>query len=112
MPPGRKSVRRVEPDARFDHESRGPHGEGHRRLGTRKPRGINHRLKDGGITFHLSEVKGLVMDRLKRSYFLEELTGKAHLSQYDAVHSINPDLARSALEVRRTEQPVETGVVG
>ena len=30
---------------------------------------INHRLKDGGITFHLSEVKGPVMDRLQRSTF-------------------------------------------
>ena len=50
---------------------------------------INHRLKDGGITFHLSEVKGPVMDRLNRSLFLEELTGKVHLRQYDALFS-NP----------------------
>jgi len=55
---------------------------------------INLRLKDGGITFHLSEIKGPVMDRLKRSHFLEELTGKVHLSQYEAVASINPDLAK------------------
>jgi SulP family sulfate permease len=62
---------------------------------------INHRLEDGGITFHLSEVKGPVMDRLKRSHFLEELTGKVHLTQYDAVSSINPDLARRTLEAQR-----------
>ena len=62
---------------------------------------INHRLKDGGITFHLSEVKGPVMDRLKRSRFLEELTGKVHLTQYDAVSSIKPDLARRTLEAQR-----------
>jgi SulP family sulfate permease len=43
--------------------------------------GIDHRLKDGGITCHRSEVKDPVMDRLKRSPFLEELTGKVHLSQ-------------------------------
>jgi sulfate permease, SulP family len=49
---------------------------------------INHRLKDGGIAFHMSEVKGPVMDRLKRSHFLEELTGKVHLSQFDAVSSV------------------------
>jgi SulP family sulfate permease len=54
---------------------------------------INHRLKDGGITFHLSEVKGPVMDRLKRSHFLEELSGKVHLTHFEAVSSINPDLA-------------------
>ncbi len=58
---------------------------------------INHRLKDGGVTFHLSEVKGPVMDRLKRSHFLEELTGKIHLTQFEAVASINPDLARRTL---------------
>jgi len=54
---------------------------------------INRRLKDGGIALHLSEVKGPILDRLKRSHFLEELTGKVHLTQYDAVFSINPELA-------------------
>ncbi|MEI6883935.1 MAG: sulfate permease [Bacteroidota bacterium] len=58
---------------------------------------INHRLKDGGITFHLSEVKGPVMDLLKRSHFLDELTGKVHLSQFEAVSSINPELANKTL---------------
>ena len=62
---------------------------------------INGRLKDGGITLHLSEIKGPVMDRLKRSHFLKELTGKVHLTQYDAVFSIKPDLARSTLEAQR-----------
>ena len=62
---------------------------------------VNHRLKDGGVTLHLSEVKGPVMDRLKRSHFLEELTGKVHLTQYDAVASIKPDLARRTLEAQR-----------
>ena len=62
---------------------------------------INRRLKDGGITFHLSEVKGPVMDRLQRSHFLHELTGKVHLTQYDAVSSINPELARRTLEAQR-----------
>jgi SulP family sulfate permease len=60
---------------------------------------INHRLEDGGITFHLSDVKEPVMDCLKRSHFLEELTGKVHLTQFDAVSSINPNLAQ------RTRQP-------
>jgi len=62
---------------------------------------LKHALKDGGITLHLSEVKGPVMDRLKRSHFLEELTGKVHLTQYDAVFSINPKLTRSTLEAQR-----------
>jgi SulP family sulfate permease len=46
---------------------------------------INARLRDMGITLHLSEVKGPVMDRLKRSHFLDELTGQVFLSQYDAM---------------------------
>ena len=44
---------------------------------------------------------GPIMDRLKRSHFLEELTGKVHLSQFEAVSSINPDLARRTLEAQR-----------
>ena len=68
---------------------------------------INHRLKDGGITFHLSEVKGPVMDRLKRSHVLQELTGQVHLSQYDAVASINPELARRTRDAERQRAPIE-----
>ncbi|SEP96897.1 SulP family inorganic anion transporter [Thalassovita taeanensis] len=46
---------------------------------------INQRLKDLDIKLHLSEVKGPVMDRLKRSHFLDELSGEVFLSQYDAM---------------------------
>ncbi len=63
---------------------------------------INARLKDAGISLHLSEVKGPVMDRLKRSDLLEHLTGKVHLTHYDAVASIAPGLARKTLESPRT----------
>jgi SulP family sulfate permease len=45
---------------------------------------INHRLADGAIRLHLSEVKGPVMDRLNRTHFIEELSGKAYLSQDQA----------------------------
>jgi SulP family sulfate permease len=45
---------------------------------------INARLKDSGVTFHLSEVKGPVMDKLKRSHFLDDLTGQVFLSQFAA----------------------------
>ncbi|MDF1601592.1 sulfate permease [Mesorhizobium sp. YIM 152430] len=57
---------------------------------------INHRLKDAGITLHLSEVKGPVMDRLKRSHFFAELTGSVFLSQYEAVRTIEKFSDRSA----------------
>lgn len=45
---------------------------------------LNHRLKDAGVTLHLSEVKGPVMDRLQRSELLAELSGRVFLAQYDA----------------------------
>ena len=64
---------------------------------------INLRLKDGGIMFHLSEVKGPIMDRLKRSHFLDQLTGKVHLTQYEAVASINPVLAKQTLAAQKVE---------
>lgn len=45
---------------------------------------INARLKGEGIALHLSEVKGPVMDRLKGSHFLADLSGKIFLSNHDA----------------------------
>ncbi|MFN4274436.1 MAG: SulP family inorganic anion transporter [Aliihoeflea sp.] len=45
---------------------------------------INHRLSDAGISLHLSEVKGPVMDKLKRTDFLDHLSGRVFLSQFDA----------------------------
>ena len=65
---------------------------------------INHRLEDGGISLHLSEVKGPVMDRLKRSHFLDQLSGKIYLSQnaaYSALIAIadNEDKADSPVDI-------------
>jgi len=59
---------------------------------------INTRLKDVGIRLHLSEVKGPVMDRLKRSHLLEELTGEVFLSQYDAWRKLAPVAKEKAAE--------------
>lgn len=55
---------------------------------------LNHRLKDAGVTLHLSEVKGPVMDKLKRTHFLEELTGKVYLHQYEAMEDLERESAR------------------
>lgn len=49
---------------------------------------INRRMAELGISLHLSEVKGPVLDRLKRSHFLDELSGQVFLSQFDAVQTI------------------------
>lgn len=46
---------------------------------------INERLKIANIKFHLSEVKGPVMDKLQKSHLLAELTGEVHLSQLEAI---------------------------
>jgi len=52
---------------------------------------INHRMGDAGVGLHLSEVKGPVMDRLKRSHFLEELNGEVFLSQSRAFETCVAD---------------------
>jgi SulP family sulfate permease len=52
---------------------------------------INERLKALNVKFHLSEIKGPVMDRLKTSDFLTHLTGKVFLSQHQAIHELAPN---------------------
>ncbi len=59
---------------------------------------INDRLASLGIKLHLSEVKGPVMDRLRRSHFLHDLTGRVFLSQHDAIAALAPDSGRGAAE--------------
>jgi len=71
---------------------------------------INRRLADGGVTLHLSEVKGPVMDQLKRSRFLQALSGKVHLSQFEAVASIKPELAKSTRAAPRAMAGGAAGV--
>jgi SulP family sulfate permease len=57
---------------------------------------IMDRLKQAGVTFHLSEVKGPVLDRLQRSQFLEHLTGQVFLSQHQAMATLDPETTASA----------------
>jgi sulfate permease, SulP family len=64
---------------------------------------INHRLSDGGVKLHLSEVKGPVMDRLKRTHFVEELSGQVFLSQDSAF----ADLALDTGEEPGSSDPME-----
>ncbi len=49
---------------------------------------VNERLKALHIGFHLSEVKGPVMDALQRSDFLQHLNGEVFLSHAEAVHTL------------------------
>lgn len=49
---------------------------------------INRRLAELDVALHLSEVKGPVMDALKRSHFLEHLSGRVYLSHHAAVQEL------------------------
>jgi len=57
---------------------------------------INERLREAEVTLHLAEVKGPVMDRLKRSDFLDDLTGRVFLSTYAAWQALKPSPADDA----------------
>ena len=50
---------------------------------------INERLRLGGIKFHLSEVKGPVMDKLEGTSLLTHLSGDIFLSQHQTKKLIN-----------------------
>ena len=58
---------------------------------------INRRLADAKVKLHLSEVKGPVMDQLKRTHFLSELSGQVFLSQFEAFKYLEPELAKKTL---------------
>ena len=45
---------------------------------------LNIWLTEIGVGLHLSEVKGPVMDRLKRAHFVDHLNGRVFLAQFDA----------------------------
>ncbi len=58
---------------------------------------INRRLAEAGVKLHLSEVKGPVMDRLRRTHFLDELSGRVFLHQFEAIEALDGECARAAL---------------
>ncbi|MGD1878773.1 MAG: SulP family inorganic anion transporter [Kiloniellaceae bacterium] len=69
---------------------------------------LNERLHAAGVSFHLSEVKGPVMDKLQRSHFLDQLTGKVFLSQYDALVALDAETTWQALNATRPERSAAT----
>ncbi|MFC3706242.1 SulP family inorganic anion transporter [Devosia honganensis] len=50
---------------------------------------IHRHLADMGVRFHLSEVKGPVMDRLKGTEFLAQMKERVHLSHHQAVQAVS-----------------------
>ncbi|MBU2583632.1 MAG: sulfate permease [Alphaproteobacteria bacterium] len=75
---------------------------------------MNRRLLSSGVKLHLSEVKGPVMDRLKRAHFLDDLTGMVFLSQFQAATTLDPTLAERAAVAARIREvwagPVPSGM--
>ena len=53
---------------------------------------IDLRLRGAGVRLHLSEVKGPVMDRLRKTEFLSGLSGQVFLSHCQAIAELAPEL--------------------
>jgi len=49
---------------------------------------LNRQLREARIGLHFSEVKGPVMDRLRRTDFLQHLNGQVFLSQHQAIATL------------------------
>ena len=56
---------------------------------------INERLTELNLSFNLSEVKGPVMDFLKKTEFLEQLNGRIFLTQHQAMKELKRDVVES-----------------
>lgn len=57
---------------------------------------IVERLGQANVSLHLSEVKGPVLDRLRRSQLLERLGGPVFLTQHQAMSALDPELTTQA----------------
>jgi len=68
---------------------------------------IEARLLSAGIALHLSEVKGPVMDRLKHTHFLQYLSGRVFLTQYQAIQALSPEITLQAN--RHNSSNLQTG---
>ncbi len=61
---------------------------------------IVERLRTAGVQLHLSEVKGPVMDQLRRSSFLDDFGGQVFISQFEALKTLAPQAGQKTLEPR------------
>ena len=57
---------------------------------------LNRRLLDAGVTLHLSEVKGPVMDQLKCSDFPRHLAGEIFMTHYQALAALDAETSERA----------------
>jgi len=61
---------------------------------------VNSRLNEAGVKLHLSEVKGPVMDQLKKTNFLDELTGEVFLTNFQAFLKLEPKMANKTQKLK------------
>ena len=66
---------------------------------------VAHRLHDSGVTMHFSEIKGPVMDRLKRTTLLDQIDGQVFLSQNDAWRTLLKLLDAVDAQARQMDDP-------
>ncbi len=65
---------------------------------------IAERLKAADVQLHLSEVKGPVMDQLRRSEFLQRFGGQVFVSQYAAMQALDAVSVARACSAKKTTQ--------
>ncbi|GGB79839.1 sodium-independent anion transporter [Marinobacterium zhoushanense] len=71
---------------------------------------IGERLHAAGIQLHLSEVKGPVMDRLRRARFLDLFGGRVFISHYEALLMLDPQTTRNTLNALASHCPIQSNL--
>ncbi|KEA64112.1 Sulfate permease [Marinobacterium lacunae] len=67
---------------------------------------ITERLHTSGVQLHLSEVKGPVMDQLRRAQFLDQFGGRVFVSHYEALLLLDPITTRRTQDALPTHCPI------
>ncbi len=63
---------------------------------------INEKLSAMGVTLHMSEIKGPVMDKLLRTDFFNHLSGKVYLHQYQAISELTAKPSKQGKKTKAT----------
>ncbi|NDG83160.1 MAG: hypothetical protein EBX44_15400, partial [Betaproteobacteria bacterium] len=58
-----------------------------------------------GIALHFSEIKGPVMDKLKRTGFLKDLHGQVFMTSYKALAALTPELVGKQVDSQQKTDP-------
>ena len=66
---------------------------------------ISTRLQESGIALHFSEIKGPVMDKLKRTGFLKDLHGQVFMTSYQALAALTPELVGKQVDSQQKTDP-------